>query len=57
MGKKFGYQPGDLPVTEDLAGRLLRLPFYFDLSQEDMEEVVAHVTTFLTGTATRRLAA
>ena len=32
MGRKFGGQPGDCPVAEDLSDRLLRLPFYNDLS-------------------------
>jgi dTDP-4-amino-4,6-dideoxygalactose transaminase len=57
MGEKFGYAPGDLPVTENLAGRLLRLPFYCDLSQEDQLEIVAHVTRFVTGASARRMAA
>ena len=30
MGRSFGYRPGDLPLTEDLAGRLLRLPVLRD---------------------------
>jgi len=57
MGEKFGYAPGDLPVTENLAGRLLRLPFYCDLSQEDQLEIGAHVTRFVTGASARRMAA
>ncbi len=37
MGKKFGYKRGDLPVTEDVSGRLLRLPLYNDISIKDLE--------------------
>jgi dTDP-4-amino-4,6-dideoxygalactose transaminase len=32
IGRRFGYKDGDLPVTEDLSRRLLRLPFYYDLT-------------------------
>ena len=31
MGKKFDYKSEDLPITEELASRLVRLPFYADL--------------------------
>jgi dTDP-4-amino-4,6-dideoxygalactose transaminase len=43
MGKRFGGQLGQCPVAEDISGRLLRLPFYNDLSQEDLEYVVESV--------------
>jgi dTDP-4-amino-4,6-dideoxygalactose transaminase len=36
MGKKFGYQPEDLPLTEDLASRIVRLPFYADLADHGL---------------------
>ena len=35
MGRTFGYREGDLPVTEDLSGRLLRLPLYYDITEEE----------------------
>lgn len=40
MGLKFGGKTGDCPVTEDISNRLLRLPFYNDLSQPEIESVV-----------------
>jgi len=43
MGRRFGYKPGDLPVTEDLSGRLLRLPLFPDLTPEDQEFVIAEL--------------
>jgi dTDP-4-amino-4,6-dideoxygalactose transaminase len=46
MGRRYGYAPGDLPVTEDLAGRLLRLPFYYELDEAAQAEVVAGVLSF-----------
>jgi dTDP-4-amino-4,6-dideoxygalactose transaminase len=41
MGRKFGGRPGDCPVTEDVSDRLLRLPFYTGLTEQDQERVVA----------------
>lgn len=50
MGKKLGYREGDLPRTEDLSGRLLRLPFYFDITSDEQMRVVSCVSEFLTPT-------
>lgn len=46
MGRQFGGQPGDCPVTEDLSDRLLRLPFFYSLTDEEQAEVIAAVTSF-----------
>lgn len=46
MGMKFGGKKGDCPVTEDVSDRLLRLPFYNDLSEADLERIVAALTSF-----------
>jgi len=46
MGLKFGYKPGDCPVTEDASDRLIRLPFFNDLSEEQQCEVIETVTQF-----------
>jgi dTDP-4-amino-4,6-dideoxygalactose transaminase len=43
-GRKFSAKPTDCPVTDDISGRLLRLPFYNNLSASDADRVVA---TFL----------
>ncbi|MEJ7639122.1 MAG: dTDP-4-amino-4,6-dideoxygalactose transaminase, partial [Singulisphaera sp.] len=40
MGAKLGYAPGDLPVTEDMAGRLLRLPVFQEITEEAQASVV-----------------
>jgi dTDP-4-amino-4,6-dideoxygalactose transaminase len=37
MGRRFGYRPEDLPLTEDLAARLVRLPFYTDLADRGLD--------------------
>ena len=46
MGAKLGYRPGDLPVTEDMAGRLLRLPFYYEITQDDQRYVVEQIGAY-----------
>jgi dTDP-4-amino-4,6-dideoxygalactose transaminase len=46
MGQNFGGQVGDCPVTEDISDRLVRLPFYHGLSQEDQMKVVAAILEF-----------
>jgi dTDP-4-amino-4,6-dideoxygalactose transaminase len=40
MGRHFGGQEGDCPVTEDVSDRLLRLPFYNELTETEQEQVV-----------------
>ncbi|MFN2340825.1 MAG: dTDP-4-amino-4,6-dideoxygalactose transaminase [Halanaerobium sp.] len=40
MGKSLGYQKEDLKLTEEIAGSLLRLPIYPDLSQRDLEYII-----------------
>ena len=46
MGRRFGGKEGDCPVTEDVSERLLRLPFYNDLTQADQRRVVDEVIEF-----------
>jgi len=46
MGEHFGGQAGDCPVTEDVSGRLVRLPFYTDLSAEEQARVIETVCAF-----------
>lgn len=36
MGRKFGYLPEDVPITEELSRRIVRLPFYTDLACEGL---------------------
>jgi dTDP-4-amino-4,6-dideoxygalactose transaminase len=46
MGRKVEARKGDCPVTEDFSARLLRLPFYNDLTEEDQARIVDIVTGF-----------
>jgi dTDP-4-amino-4,6-dideoxygalactose transaminase len=46
MGLRFGGKQGDCPVTEDVSDRLLRLPFYNDLTEADLQRVVTAIRHF-----------
>ena len=46
MGRRLGGKEGDCPVTEAVSDRLLRLPFYNDLTEADQERVVGAVAKF-----------
>lgn len=39
MGRRLGGRQGDCPVTEDVSDRLVRLPFFNDLQEDDQELV------------------
>ena len=39
MGRKFGGQQGDCPVTEAISDRLLRLPMYFSLADHEQRVI------------------
>ena len=43
MGRAFGGRPGQCPVTESVSDRLLRLPFWTDLSRPELERIVSAV--------------
>ncbi len=47
----LGYTPGSLPVTERVAGEILSLPMFAELTDEQIDYVVTHVGKFLTETA------
>lgn len=40
MGRQFGGRPGQCPVAESIADRLLRLPLYAGLSSREQDEVI-----------------
>ena len=40
MGIKLGNRAGDLPTTEDLANRIVRLPLYADLAREGLPQLL-----------------
>jgi dTDP-4-amino-4,6-dideoxygalactose transaminase len=46
MGRRFGGRPGEHPVTESVADRLLRLPLHYHLSAADVNRVIDSVRRF-----------
>lgn len=46
MGRSFGGRPGQCPVTEHTAERLLRLPIYPGLTDEALDRIVEAVTAW-----------
>lgn len=47
MGAGFGYRKGDLPITESMSDRLLRLPFYADLEKEKQEFIITMLKKYV----------
>ena len=43
MGKGFGGKPGDCPVTETVSDRLLRLPFYNSMTNDQLDTVISSI--------------
>src|SRR3954453_24138110 len=54
MGLQYGGRPGQCAVTEDVSDRLLRLPFYNDLTPEEQDDVIEAVRSFKPTTASAR---
>ncbi|MBI2193664.1 MAG: dTDP-4-amino-4,6-dideoxygalactose transaminase [Planctomycetes bacterium] len=46
MGRRFGGKEADCPVTEWVSDRLLRLPFYNDLTESDQARVIEAIHDF-----------
>lgn len=47
MGQELGFHAEDCPITEDYGARVLRLPLYADMSQNDAEAVVHAISEIL----------
>jgi dTDP-4-amino-4,6-dideoxygalactose transaminase len=45
-GRRFARASGDLKVTEDLSERLLRLPVYYEMTEEEVSQVVNALKSF-----------
>lgn len=46
MGRHLGGKKGDCPVVEEMSDRLLRLPFYNDLTETEQSDVIDAILTF-----------
>ncbi len=49
MGRKFGGHERQCPVTEDVSERLLRLPFFNDITEGEQDRVVSVLKEFFEG--------
>ena len=49
MGQRLGYRRGQLPVTEEMSQRLVRLPLYYELTEAEVLRVVDAVREFYQG--------
>lgn len=46
MGQSLGNKPGSCPVTEDVSDRLVRLPFFTGMTEDQQEKVLQAVVNF-----------
>src|SRR5262249_6618956 len=46
MGRSLGGVEGSCPVTEDISARLLRLPFFNDMSEDEQSRVIEAIRDF-----------
>lgn len=45
-GRRYAARPSSCPVTEHISDRLLRLPFYNDLSEHEQDQVTSSIMNF-----------
>ncbi|MEK7281465.1 MAG: DegT/DnrJ/EryC1/StrS family aminotransferase, partial [Chloroflexota bacterium] len=43
--ERFGHQPGEFPIAEDAGARLLSLPFWPEMAEKDVNQVVSTLET------------
>lgn len=46
MGRRYGGRDGQCPVSEDVSSRILRLPFFNNLTDDEQGEVIAALNEF-----------
>lgn len=46
IGLSMGYEEGQFPVTENMSSRLLRLPFYFEMSEKEKKYIIYTIKKF-----------
>jgi dTDP-4-amino-4,6-dideoxygalactose transaminase len=47
MGKRWGLKGRELPETDRVAGRLVRLPFYTSMTESEQDQVLEAVQKFI----------
>jgi dTDP-4-amino-4,6-dideoxygalactose transaminase len=50
IGRSIGYKEGDLPVTESISKRILRLPLYYDMTIDELQRVIDAIFDFFSST-------
>ena len=45
-GRKYGRAHGDLPVTDEVSDRLVRLPLYYGITEQEIDRVAGAVQAF-----------
>ncbi len=48
-GKKYGKIKSDLPITDELSKRLLRLPLWVEMKEESVVKIVKLINSYLIG--------
>ncbi len=51
VGRRLGYRPSDCPVSVDISERLVRLPFYYGISEQEISLVLEGLKSFFVGNA------
>ncbi|HKI18679.1 MAG TPA: DegT/DnrJ/EryC1/StrS family aminotransferase, partial [Isosphaeraceae bacterium] len=51
---RFGFKPGDFPVTERIARTTLALPFFTEMTEEQVDYVCDRLASRLEGDVVRR---
>jgi len=46
MGERYGYKKGDFPITEEVSFKIVRLPFYNDLTKQHLERIISTIKLF-----------
>jgi dTDP-4-amino-4,6-dideoxygalactose transaminase len=46
MGRRYGGKSSDCPVTEEISDRIVRLPFFCELTEEQLAHIVASLRRF-----------
>ena len=47
MGRKLGYRPEDVLITENIAKRIVRLPFYADMADVGLDYCIEGMSDVL----------
>lgn len=45
-GKKFSRHSGSMKITESIADRIIRLPFFYDLRDEEIDDIIDSINLF-----------